>query len=342
MTDWGRRVLLGSLLGALLGVLLGLGLSRLFWPPVAPAIPPTAEPVDTSPASTVAAPVSVETDDQPDAAMIMVSALYAADGDLERARQRLVALGLDDPAQAVANLAQLQIAAGNQQLAVDLATLASDLGYQAAELLAYVATATPTWTPMPTPTPTRTPMPTFTPQPTATPLPTATPSPEPSLPPATRRPPTQPPPTATPQPPASTPLPLVWDHRVDILSPPVRLLDADVAPGQPYWRLVRLEWWKQSEGGNTLLYVSTFNENGQPVWGQEVIVENGGHTSLYTEPKPGEQYGVNYPMSSTLNSYQVFVGGNLPSDRVVGLGLGEALGTKEHTTFVLEFQRSTK
>lgn len=35
-------------------------------------------------------------------------------------------------------------------------------------------------------------------------------------------------------------------------------------------------------------------------------------------------------------------GGDLPSERVVGLGLGEALGTKEHTTSVLEFQRSIK
>jgi hypothetical protein len=45
-------------------------------------------------------------------------------------------------------------------------------------------------------------------------------------------------------------------------------------------------------------------------------------------------------MSSTLNSYQVYVGGDLPSERVVGLGLGEWYGGKDHTTFVLVFQRS--
>ena len=137
-------------------------------------------------------------------------------------------------------------------------------------------------------------------------------------------------------------MPLEWDRRVDMLSPPVKVLGADVAPGQRYWRLVRLEWWKQSEGGNTLLYVSTLNENGQPVWGQEVIIENGGHTVLYTDPKPGEPYGVNFRMDGALNSYHVFVGGDLPSERVVGLGLGETPGIKEHTTFVLAFQRSKK
>ena len=103
-----------------------------------------------------------------------------------------------------------------------------------------------------------------------------------------------------------------------------------------------MEWWKRSEGGNTLLYVSTFNEKGQPAWGQEVIVENGGHTVLYTSPKAGEPYGTNFPMQGTLNSYQVFVGGDLPSDRVTGLGLGEWHGSTDHTTFVLEFQRTIK
>jgi hypothetical protein len=44
-------------------------------------------------------------------------------------------------------------------------------------------------------------------------------------------------------------------------------------------------------------------------------------------------------MSNTLNSYIVFVGGDLPSERVVGLGLGEWYGGFDHTTFVLAFQR---
>mgnify|MGYP001822440625 CR=1 FL=1 len=63
---------------------------------------------------------------------------------------------------------------------------------------------------------------------------------------------------------------------------------------------------------------------------------------LYTQPKPGEPYGANLPMNSTLNSYQAFVGGDLPSDRVTGLGLGEWYGGLDHTSFILVFQRTTK
>ncbi|MEJ2211858.1 MAG: hypothetical protein P8129_22865 [Anaerolineae bacterium] len=122
----------------------------------------------------------------------------------------------------------------------------------------------------------------------------------------------------------------------------MRLSEAQVAPGERYWRLVRLEWWKPGEGGNTMLYVSTLDEQGRPVWRQEVVVEHGAAERFYTDPKPGEPYGVDYPMANTLNSYQVFVGGELPSDRVTGLGLGEYLGGLDHTTFVLVFQLARK
>jgi hypothetical protein len=307
---------------------------------------PTATTVEAGPTQTAAPAAIDEADLEPESERIakevaLVSALYALDGDIERARQRLSILGLDDPADAVATLALEHVAEGNDQIATDLATLAVALGHQEDELLAYVATATPTSTPVPTSTP----LPTHTPAPTAPPLPSATPSPLPTdtaTPAPTRPRPTGQPPTTTPLPPASTPLPLEWDMRVNLLNPPINLVAADVAPGQKYWRLVRLEWHKASEGGNTLLYVSTVNANGQPVWGQEVIVEHGVKESIYTDPKPGEPYGANYPMHGTLNSYQVYVGGDLPSERVTGLGLGEWYGGLDHTSFILVFQRTTK
>jgi hypothetical protein len=339
VADWARRVFLGSMVGAVIGVLLGLGLSRILW--LAPAAPvlQSPSPTDVQPEARPSPAAVVQTDRTRDEAVVMVSGLYALDGDLERARERLLALGLDDPATTVAELALRHASAGNRQLTVDLATLAAALGQKQDGLLAYIATATPTDTPLPTPT--YTPIPSNTPAPTPTPMPSSTPSRTPA-PTPTRRSPSQQPPTATPVSPAATPLTLQWDYRVSVLEPPVRLVPADVAPGQPYWRLVRLEWWKPGEGGNALIYVTTLNENGQPVWGQEVVVENGEHTVLYTNPKPGEPYGTNFPMFSTLNSYQVFVGGNLPSERVTGLGLGEFLGGMDHTTFVLVFQRSKK
>jgi hypothetical protein len=341
LTDWGRRVLAGSLLGAAIGVLVGLGLARLLWPepdaPPPPSPPPTALPTEALTAMTEPTSESPSHSE----AIVLVSALYALDGDLNRAQERLAALGIEDPASEVAGLALSYASAGNRGVATDLATLAAALGDSPAELLAYVATSTPTPTATPTPVPTSTPRPTETPTPlpTSTPLPTAT-STATAVP--TRRRATRPAPTATPPPPEAKPLDLEWDPRVSLLEPPVRLVKAEVAPGETYWRLVRLEWWKPFEGGNTLLYVSTVNEKAQPVWGQEVVIQNGGHTKLYTSPKPGEIYGTNFPMGATLNSYQVFVGGDLPSDRVIGLGLGEAHGGTDHTSFVLIFQRSVK
>ena len=127
-----------------------------------------------------------------------------------------------------------------------------------------------------------------------------------------------------------------------MLDSPVKLIPAQVEPGQRYWRLVTLEWKKPGEGGDTHTYITTLDENGQPVWDQEVRVENGGGQILHTEPKPGVPHGTEFGMFNTLNSYQVYVGGDLPSERVAGLGLGEWLGGRDHTSFILVFQRTMK
>jgi hypothetical protein len=342
MPNWGRRVVAGSLLGAALGVLLGLVLARLLWPAAGPvpgdmaaAPSSTPQPPTEAPLPTLAVPA--EECRGPEDALVLVAALYAVDGDLERAQERLDALGLDNAAGKAAEAALRQAAGGNPQLATDLATLAAALGQESPELLAWVATPTATATP--------TPRPSATASATLTPVPSATnPLPPTSLPPtATRRPPAATAPPASPVAAAPTALPWDWwDHRVDLLEPPVRLVEAKVAPGERYWRLVRLEWRKPGEGGTGLLYVTTLDERGVPAWGQEVIVEHGAQERLYTSPKPGEPYGINYPMYSTLNSYLVFVGGAQPSDRVTGLGLGEWLGGMDHTTFVLVFQLTAK
>jgi hypothetical protein len=184
--------------------------------------------------------------------------------------------------------------------------------------------------------------PTPTPSPTATPTPTSVPSPI-ALPSATRRPAATrlPAPTNTSEP---TLRPLEWDPQVYSLDTPIKLVPAEVAPGQLYWRLVRLDWRRPGEdgSGNCIIYTTTFKQDGQPKWGQAVVVENGGHTVLYTEPKSGEPYGADFPMSSTLNSYVVFVGGDYPSERVTGLGLGMWLGGLDHTSWILEFQLARK
>jgi len=331
MADWPKRVLVGSLLGAAIGVLIGLGLARLLWPAAEPT-PPTASPPPT--AATV-----TSSGDSADQALVLISGLYAVDGDLDRAQERLAALDLDDPPQALADAAVRYGSASSSEVATDLATLAAALGYRPQELVAYVATPTAmaSNTPSPTPVP-----PTPTPTPTATPTPSPAPSPSP-LPSATRRPAaTRPPaPTSTPAP---TLRPLEWDPQVYSLDTPIKLIPAEVVAGQLYWRLVRLDWRRPGEEGsvNCIIYITTFKQDGQPRWGQEVVVENGGRTTLYTQPKPGEPYGANFTMGSTLNSYAVSVGGEYPSEKVAGMGLGVWLGGLDHTSWILEFQLARK
>jgi hypothetical protein len=125
------------------------------------------------------------------------------------------------------------------------------------------------------------------------------------------------------------------------LYPPVRLEPAAAEPGQTYWRLVTAGWSSPDEsGGIHYIYISTIDETGNPLPGQRVFVDNGGRTVLVTEYKAGTDYGVTFAMYATLGAYTCHVEGL--SDRLVGLGLGERKGDKEHTAFHLVFQRTVK
>jgi len=314
-THWGK-LLVGILAGVAIGLIAGLWLGQ-----------------DTqSPEDYTAALIELEKQHIEDY-IVLVSALYALDGDLARAEERLTRLNEDNTARLVADLAIKYIEAGKElEVAQDLATLAHALGADDQVLLAYVTTPTPTPTPMPTAT--TTPLP--TPASTETPEPAAIPTTVPVLLPTS---------TPTPVPPTPTPVPtwpLRWDARLDTwLYPPVRLEVATVEPGQTYWRLVVAEWHSPDESGyGPYIYIDTIDELGNPVPGQPVYVDNGGRTIVVTEYKAGTDYGVTFPMFGTLGAYTCHVEGL--SDRVVGLGLGTARGEKEHTAFHLVFQRTVK
>ena len=91
----------------------------MLWPVAQPA--PAVLPSPT--ATTVAEP-----DESVDQALVLISALYAVDSDLDRAQGRLAVLGLDDPPQALADLALRYGSAGSSEVATDLGTLAAALG----------------------------------------------------------------------------------------------------------------------------------------------------------------------------------------------------------------------
>ena len=221
--------------------------------------------------------------------IVLVSALHAVDGDGERARERLARIGIENPAERVANLAELSIQRGSGQgVIVDLATLAHVLGVDRPSLAAYIAT----------------------PAPRVGPPVESLPSPD-------------------------------WDMRLTAkLDPPVKWVPAEVGSGQTYWRLVRAYWQSPEEGGYKYhIFVNVLNKDGVPI-PQPVVIENGGKLVVPAEAKPDSDYLINYPMAGTLGSYTLYVAGDLPSDRVVGLGLGYAKGGKDHTSFLLTFQET--
>jgi hypothetical protein len=264
--------------------------------------------------------------------VVGVSSSYAANGDLDQARERLAALGEGEPGEVVAGVARIYVQrTENVETTRQLIDLAQALGADDSSMQEYmIATA-----PSPTPTSTRVPTPTPTESPTATatntPAPTATNTAVP-VPPAS--------PTSIPAPVSS---PREWDRRLDYFWPTVRLEEAQVSSGQWYWRLIRTKW--QEFSGNHHIYVEVLDENGNRSFGQTIVFEYGGSPHYETYPSPdklGEEYAFNFVMGDLLGSYHVSIGGDSPSDKIYGLGLGtrqEPYRT-HHTCFFLTFQRT--
>jgi hypothetical protein len=263
--------------------------------------------------------------------VVAVSDSYSANGDLAQARERLAALGEEDPAALVSDLAAAYVERSESVEATRrLIDLAQALGADDPNLREYmVATApspTPTETAVPTPTPTQTPtsVPTNTPVPTPTYKPVATP-------------------TST-MTPSAPPIPArEWDRRLDYFWPTVRLEEAQVSSGQWYWRLVKTKW--QEESGNHHIYVEVLDQNGNRSLGQTIVIEYGGSAHQETYPLPdklGEEYAYNFVMEALLGAYNVYIGGPEASDKIYGIGLGTRQDPyrTHHTCFFLTFQRT--
>lgn len=270
--------------------------------------------------------------------IVSVSDSYAANGDLTRAQERLAALGEEDTASAVAELAARYVERGEEvETTRRLAALTQALGAGDEAMAEYlVATApspTPTETTVPTSTPTESPTSTAT----STPIPTATST---ALPPA--------PATATPTraPAHPTPVPREWDRRFDLLLYRwVWMQEAQVSSGQWYWRLIRARYLDNIEArGLHHIFVEVLDENGQRIYGPTVVIEHGGEVERFPYPdyeKLGEEYALNYPMTGLLGGYNAYIDG-LPSDKIFGMGLGTWMEPQmtHHTCFLLTFQRT--
>lgn len=267
--------------------------------------------------------------------IVGVSDSYAANDDLAQAQERLAALGEEDAALMVTEMAARYMENGEEVEGTRrLIVLAQALGAEDASMEEYVVATAPSPTPTQTAIPTFAPMETPTPMVTPTAVPTAT---------STRLPPAPPEPTPTTAPAYPTAVPREWDRRLDYFWPTVRTEDAQVGSGQWYWRLIRTVWQEEC-GGRHHIYVEVLDEGGNRSFGQTVIIEYGSvpHPEPYPHPdKLGEEYAFNFPMNELLGAYNVYVGGD-PSDRIFGLGLGTRADPyrTHHTCFDLTFQRT--
>ena len=134
-----------------------------------------------------------------------------------------------------------------------------------------------------------------------------------------------------------------WDSRLDQLG--VGLQPANVAPGQPYWRLIEARWADEQEsGGRHHIFVNVLDEAGNRIIGQPVRVSwRDGFVIGRTEDKPPTEFSYNFQMYAAGNSYDVSIEG-LPSDKVTGMGLGDIQRRtwKIHTSYFLTFQRTIR
>jgi CRP-like cAMP-binding protein len=251
---------------------------------------------------------------------------------------------MDLPAEGVV---AVEAAAEEPLPAADMAARAQPLLVESAGAPLDPVTAEPTLEPTqvpPTPVPapvtpyiivvTSTPLPaTDTPVPTATSVPpTATPKPKAQ---GAVKPPAAPAPK--PQPPRDL------DSRLGALN--VTIAEpVGLNPGQSYWRLMRVRWENKQESGNDhTIYIDVLDENGARILGQPVQIDwLDGSLTVFTEDKPPTVYSANFPQYGLLGSYTVFIP-TLPSDRIVGLGMGtpEQPYFTIHTNFKLTFQRTT-
>jgi CRP-like cAMP-binding protein len=213
-------------------------------------------------------------------------------------------------------------------------------------------TNTPTLTPTrtPTTTPTSTPVP---PTPTNTPIPTATPvPPTPTLTPTRTPVPTATavPPTSTPVPPTPVPPPPVdWDGRLNTIG--VARVPAAVAPGQPYWALVRAVFQNAEEsGGSHHIFIDVLDEGGKRVAlpaGAE-FGRVGDVPLAWGDAKPANESPANHAMSKDTRYNVLITLNGLPSDLVTGMCMLAGDGTMSplvgqpgafHDSYLLTFQK---
>lgn len=125
----------------------------------------------------------------------------------------------------------------------------------------------------------------------------------------------------------------------------VSIVEADVPPGETYWRAARVHHLTPTEnGGNHHIYFDVLDEAGQRINGARVRITWDGGEDYVNVDKPANEPGANFPMWRGQVCRTELEG--LPSDQVLGLKSGhpdEAPGnTWFHHSFLVVYERAVK
>ena len=134
--------------------------------------------------------------------------------------------------------------------------------------------------------------------------------------------------------------PVEWDIRLTERG--ARLIQAEVAPGTGYWRLVKARWYNEAEAqGRHHIYIDLLDQTGTRITQTTITIRwADGATTLITEAKAGEPYAAAFDMHATAPAYSAQPDTTAPADRVEGMGLGtvEAPQNAIHTSYGLVWQ----
>jgi murein DD-endopeptidase MepM/ murein hydrolase activator NlpD len=121
----------------------------------------------------------------------------------------------------------------------------------------------------------------------------------------------------------------------------VNFVTPSLRDGEEYWCADHLEWLDlQESGGRHHIYGNVYGSAGQELFGVNLRVDwSTGKEDVKTAKDQVSPYSYNYPMSGSLNDYDIRVlGGTVKSEMVTGIGMGLNGNPKEHTSTVVKWK----
>jgi hypothetical protein len=134
-----------------------------------------------------------------------------------------------------------------------------------------------------------------------------------------------------------------FDDRFKYLEPQV-LLEPVADASQPHWRLIEARWADDKEAaGKAYVFLRALDENGDPLEGALFQADRGDAVDKVETKGQVDQYWGNYLLTGTLGTYKISMAGDLPSDKLINVGLGNEVSPRDAiaTSFFLTFQKVT-